>query len=144
MNIIHFMLPGLFFSICLTVLNLAAKYSQDCNGKYTISAENMLVKDKNRYNSISFGVDSEFFKMDSTIQPLKHYFIAGSFLIPNNADNQVSKLKKLGFSAAYKNNFPNSEYYSVVVDSFYQLQDSAFIAEKLFQHKIDYFVKCEK
>src|SRR6185436_11031858 len=46
----------------------------------------------------------------------KNYIVAGSYLIPRNADNQIAKLKSLGFNKTFKYNFPESEFYSVVVD----------------------------
>jgi hypothetical protein len=35
--------------------------------------------------------------LDTTILPPKMYLVAGSFLIPSNADKQLQKLQKLGF-----------------------------------------------
>ena len=70
-----------------------------------------------------------------------YYVIAGSFLIPRNAENQVRKLQKLGFQKCYKFNFPETEFYSVVVDTFQLLENSMEITEKLQMYKVDYFVK---
>ncbi len=48
----------------------------------------------------------------------KYYVISGSFLVPNNADNQVAKLKKMGFFNAKKVVFTNSSSYSAVAGQY--------------------------
>lgn len=78
---------------------------------------------------------------DSTNASIKYYIIAGSYLIPKNADSQVSKLKKLGFENCHKYNFPESEYYSVVVDTFNANHPNNSQVMKLKKFKIDYFIK---
>lgn len=47
-----------------------------------------------------------------------YYVISGSFLVPNNADNQVAKLKKMGFFNAKKVVFENSSSYSAVAGQY--------------------------
>ncbi len=73
----------------------------------------------------------------------KCYLISGSFLVPSNADTQVKRLHKLGFNQAYKYNFPQSEFYAVVVDTF-NPKDTIIVGliEKLIQTKQEYFVRC--
>ena len=75
------------------------------------------------------------------IVPGKYYVIAGSFLIPKNADNQVLKLKNLGFKKCYKYNFPETEFYAVVVDTFKQPSEYINLTETLRNNKVDYFIK---
>lgn len=71
------------------------------------------------------------------------FIIAGSFLIPQNADNQLNILRKSGFKKAFKYNFPQSEYYSVVVDTFNVGDTSQIVlTEALFRIKQPYFIKC--
>jgi hypothetical protein len=75
-----------------------------------------------------------------------NYVVAGSFLIPKNADTQVAKLKSLGFSKSFRFNFPESEYYSAVVDTF-RLDTLVIpaalieVTDKLRKNNIDYFLK---
>jgi len=71
------------------------------------------------------------------------FIISGSFLIPQNADNQLKILKNQGFNKAYKYNFPQTEYYSVVVDSFNPGDTlHKILIEQLLRSKQTYFIKC--
>ena len=47
-----------------------------------------------------------------------YYVVSGSFLVPSNADNQVAKLKKLGFFNAMKKVFNNSSSYSAIAGQY--------------------------
>lgn len=47
-----------------------------------------------------------------------YYVVSGSFLVPNNADNQVAKLKKMGFFNAKKIVFKNSSSYSAIAGQY--------------------------
>ncbi len=71
------------------------------------------------------------------------FIIAGSFLIPQNAENQLKIIKNKGFKKAFKYNFPQSEYYSVVVDTF-NVGDTSHIlmTDELIRLKLPYFIKC--
>ncbi|MBK6861124.1 MAG: hypothetical protein IPK91_01960 [Saprospiraceae bacterium] len=71
------------------------------------------------------------------------FIIAGSFLIPQNADNQLKMIKNKGFNKAFKYNFPQSEYYSVVVDTFNAGDTSQIVlTDELLRLKQPYFIKC--
>ncbi len=70
-----------------------------------------------------------------------YYVIAGSFLIPSNAEIQREKLNKLGFRKSYKFNFPESEFYSVVVDTFKNPIEYTGLLEQLKKFNVPFFVK---
>ena len=81
---------------------------------------------------------------DSIIKDTSRCFlISGSFLIPQNADNQLKNLKNRGFKKAYTYNFPQTEYYSVVVDTF-NSEDTLhkILIDELLRSKQNYFIKC--
>ncbi|NOT37895.1 MAG: SPOR domain-containing protein [Saprospiraceae bacterium] len=46
------------------------------------------------------------------------YVVSGSFLVPNNADKQIAKLKKMGFFNAKKIVFKNSSSYSAIAGQY--------------------------
>ncbi|MBK9720109.1 MAG: SPOR domain-containing protein [Saprospiraceae bacterium] len=59
------------------------------------------------------------------------YVISGSFIVPAHADDQVKKLKKMGYTTAMKKVFGSSEYYSAVVGTYNSRQDAEKIVNKL-------------
>ena len=78
---------------------------------------------------------------DTSNRSGKYYVIAGCFLIPKNAENQVLKLQKLGFNKSYKFNFPESEFYSVVVDTFHLPTEYIELTGRLQKNNVEYFIK---
>ncbi|MEP7196908.1 MAG: SPOR domain-containing protein [Saprospiraceae bacterium] len=54
----------------------------------------------------------------STTGKGNYYVISGSFLVPSNADNQVAKLKKLGFFNSTKKVFANASSYSAIAGQY--------------------------
>ncbi|MBK6546521.1 MAG: hypothetical protein WAR77_12875 [Saprospiraceae bacterium] len=92
------------------------------------------------------GVHKSTIKNQDTIIPNPSkficYLISGSFLIPKNADTQVNKLLKLGFTKAYKYNFPNTEFYAVVVDTFTNQERIEKTILELSSNKLEFFTKC--
>lgn len=70
-----------------------------------------------------------------------YYVIAGSFLIPSNAGIQREKLNKLGFHKSYRFNFPESEFYSVVVDTFKNPLEYTGLLEQLKKCNVPFFIK---
>ena len=59
------------------------------------------------------------------------YVVSGSFIVPGHADEQVKKLKKLGYKTANKKVFGSSEYYSAVVGYYDNRGEAQKIANKL-------------
>jgi hypothetical protein len=81
--------------------------------------------------------------LDTTILPPKMYLVAGSFLIPSNADKQLQKLQKLGFNKSYIFNFRDSEFYSVIVDTIKVPADTLALKQQLSEFKVEHFIKYE-
>ncbi len=75
--------------------------------------------------------------------PDKYYVVAGSFLIPKNAEKQLQNLQKIGFAKCYIYNFPGSEFYSVVVDTFKNPDLIPDLKKQLEDLKIANFTKSE-
>ena len=59
------------------------------------------------------------------------YVVCGSFIKPENADDQVKKLKKMGYSGAMRKVFGSSEYYSAVVGTFNSREQAEQAVKKL-------------
>jgi cell division protein FtsN len=59
------------------------------------------------------------------------YVVAGSFIVPGHADEQVKKLKKAGYKSASKKVFGSSEYYSAVVGYYNSRNEAQSILNKL-------------
>jgi len=59
------------------------------------------------------------------------YVVSGSFIVPAHADEQVAKLKKMGYKGAMKKVFGSSEYYSAVVGQYASRQEADKIVSKL-------------
>lgn len=59
------------------------------------------------------------------------YVVSGSFIVPAHADEQVVKLKKMGYKGATKKVFGSSEYYSAVVGQYASRQEADKIVSKL-------------
>lgn len=59
------------------------------------------------------------------------YVVSGSFIVPAHADEQVVKLKKMGYKGAMKKVFGSSEYYSAVVGHYSNRQEADKIVSKL-------------
>lgn len=67
--------------------------------------------------------------------------VVGSFLIPSNADKLVKKFKKMGYPHTMKEIFPDSEYHSVVIESFDSESKAIEMMEMLKQKKVNCFIK---
>ncbi len=67
--------------------------------------------------------------------------VAGSFLVPSNADKLIDKLVKLGYKFTTKKILADSEFYSVVVNSFDQEDEAKNLVSQLKAKKIDCFIK---
>jgi hypothetical protein len=59
------------------------------------------------------------------------YVVSGSFIVPGHADEQVKKLKKMGYKSANKKVFGSSEYYSAVVGYYDSRSEAQKVASKL-------------
>lgn len=113
----------------LTLTRPALDFKENKNKLTCFSTNSLIViTDTNKVNT---GLSSDSI----------YYIIAGSFLIPSNADRKVATLKEAGFQKAYRYNFKESEYYSVVVDSFEKSNENLDVLHKLRQKKIEYFIK---
>jgi len=71
-----------------------------------------------------------------------HLVIAGNFTQKANADQRVQELKKAGFPDAEVINFDLSEYYTVCVARFSDVNEARKLVKKLKDyHKIDAYVR---
>lgn len=71
-----------------------------------------------------------------------HLVIAGNFTQKVNADQRVAELKKAGFPNAEVINFDLSEYYTVCVARFSDVNEARKLVKKLKDyHKIDAYVR---
>ncbi|MBP8725614.1 MAG: SPOR domain-containing protein [Saprospiraceae bacterium] len=59
------------------------------------------------------------------------YVVCGSFIKPENADEQVAKLRKMGYQGAARKVFGSSEYYSAIVGTYSSREEAERIAAKL-------------
>lgn len=59
------------------------------------------------------------------------FVVCGSFIKPENADDQVKKLKKMGYSGAQRKVFGSSEYYSAVAGSYSNRSEAEKAVQKL-------------
>jgi len=59
------------------------------------------------------------------------YVVSGSFIVPAHADEQVKKLKKMGYKGAARKVFGSSEYYSAVVGNYSSRTEAEKIVSKL-------------
>jgi len=59
------------------------------------------------------------------------FVVCGSFIKPENADDQVKKLKKLGYSGAQRKVFGSSEYYSAVAGFYANRAEAEKMVNKL-------------
>ncbi len=110
------------------------EYSNSNLIRYNIKGKNAIEISINSLNDTT--------KTSDSIGPIViYYVIAGSFLVPKNAETQVQKLKLLGFKKCYKYNFPDTEYYSAVVDTFKLESEYIELTEKLQKMNIEYFIK---
>ncbi|MCC6815325.1 MAG: SPOR domain-containing protein [Saprospiraceae bacterium] len=80
----------------------------------TIKKSDSKTKSQNQSSEKSSGSTA----VSSNSSKGQYYVISGSFLVPNNADNQVKKLKKLGFFNAKKIVFKNASSYSAVAGQY--------------------------
>ncbi len=71
------------------------------------------------------------------------YVVSGSFIVPGHADEQVKKLKKLGYKTANKKVFGSSEYYSAVVGYYDNRGEAQKIANKLLAKGEKAFLKAK-
>lgn len=60
-----------------------------------------------------------------------YYVVCGSFIKADNADDQVKKLKKMGYNGAMRKVFGSSEYYSAVVGMYNSREQAEQIVKKL-------------
>lgn len=59
------------------------------------------------------------------------YVVSGSFIRAENADDQVKKLKKMGYQGAMRKVFGSSEYYSAVAGTYGSRAEAEKIVKKL-------------
>lgn len=59
------------------------------------------------------------------------YVVSGSFIKAENADDQVKKLKKLGYSGAMRKVFGSSEYYSAIAGYYNSRAEAEKMVSKL-------------
>jgi outer membrane biosynthesis protein TonB len=59
------------------------------------------------------------------------YVVSGSFIVPGHADEQVKKLKKLGYKHASRKVFGSSEYYCAVAGNFTSRKEAEQVVSKL-------------
>lgn len=59
------------------------------------------------------------------------YVVSGSFIVPSHAEEQVKKLKKLGYNGAMKKVFGSSEYYSAVVGNYSSRKEAEKVVSAL-------------
>ncbi|MBK9109344.1 MAG: SPOR domain-containing protein [Saprospiraceae bacterium] len=59
------------------------------------------------------------------------FVVSGSFIKAENADDQVKKLKKMGYSGAMRKVFGSSEYYSAIAGSYSTRAEAEKIVSKL-------------
>lgn len=125
------------------VLQFISLYNSECSLKEnsTDFTYKFIHSIKYSRESFDFMVSDTAKTNESTATNNMYYIIAGSYLIPKNAEKQVLKLKKLGFNKCYKYNFRESEYYSVVVDTFKLPSECNALIARLQINKIDYFIK---
>ncbi|MEP6648204.1 MAG: SPOR domain-containing protein, partial [Saprospiraceae bacterium] len=72
----------------------------------------------------------------------KHLVIAGNFLQKVNAEQRMAELKKAGFKDTELLNFDLSEYHTVCVGRFSDVNDARRLVKKLKDyHKIDAYVR---
>lgn len=72
----------------------------------------------------------------------KHLVIAGNFLQKVNAEQRMAELKKAGFKDAEVLNFDLSEYHTVCVGRFSDVNEARRLVKKLKDyHKIDAYVR---
>lgn len=71
------------------------------------------------------------------------YVVSGSFIKPDNADDQVKKLKKMGYKDAKRNVFGSSEYYSAVVGLYHSREEANKVIEKLSKKGEKAFLKAK-
>lgn len=93
--------------------------------------------------NIGTTTSTEVVEANHTIIPnnSKYIVIAGSFLVPSNADKCIEKLKKIGYKKSEKMILPDSEFYSVVVGSFDEEMAAKNLMTELKSKKIDSFIK---
>lgn len=77
----------------------------------------------------------------ATTAKAKFYVVAGSYIVPNGADAQVKKLKKLGFVNAVRKAFGNEEYYRAVAGSYGTRNEAEYAVKKLKAKGVDAFIK---
>jgi len=67
--------------------------------------------------------------------------IAGSYRQKSNAENQVSKLRKLGYSDSSVENFNRGSYAVVLVDRFSSYSDAKALVRKLAGDGVEAMIK---
>ncbi len=75
--------------------------------------------------------DSKSAKKPTAGKTAGFYVVAGSFIVPGHADEQVKKLKKAGYKSASKKVFGSSEYYSAVVGLYNSRTEAQSVVSKL-------------
>ncbi len=74
----------------------------------------------------------------------KYLVIAGSYLIKDNAEKMVDKLKNLGFNDAEIVTFDMSQYYSISAGRYSDYAIAANVASKVKNNGIDCYVHTKK
>ncbi|MBK9108025.1 MAG: SPOR domain-containing protein [Saprospiraceae bacterium] len=92
---------------------------------------------------ISSSFQKSLYPQSRDLQSENHpfYVISGSFLIQKNAIKKVALLKKAGYLKTSIKIFPESEYYSIVVDSFSTETEAINLKENLAHQKFECFIK---
>ncbi|MBK8955645.1 MAG: SPOR domain-containing protein [Saprospiraceae bacterium] len=80
---------------------------------------------------------------DNAFQPgnKTYYVVSGSFIVQQNAVRRSKQLVNKGYSSTSIKIFPESEYYSVVVDSFKEELKAQQLRDKLISGKYECFIK---
>lgn len=128
-------------SICLFLLLHICNVNLSCFGK-DITANREICHPTQQKQLVSSYLDQAQspLHLQDTLKALT-YIVAGSFLVPKNAQKQQEKLLKIGFHNAFMYTFHESEYYSVVVDTLRKPSDISKLIHKLQLLNIDYFIK---
>lgn len=73
-----------------------------------------------------------------------HMIIAGNYLLQSNADIMIKKLKGLGYSGAYIAVFDQSQYHTVIANTYNSYEKAANSAASLKRQGVDCYVKRKK
>lgn len=74
----------------------------------------------------------------------RHMVIAGNFLMKENANKMVSKLRNMGYNSAERVSFDDSEYHSVIAARSNDYAIAADASSQLKSNGIDNYIKTKK